>query len=106
MSVMATSTDRQQQMRSLRKANRVRLDAATVRREVRDGKLWTVDALWDERAGSLEVLTLLLEQRGWGPTKAKNAMNAAQVRHDRRVRELTERQRRMLAAAIGGPPRG
>lgn len=81
---------------SLATANHVRLNGAALRREVRAG-LPLSDALYDPRAGSLTVYALLTARHGWGRARAMRILNAYHVSEGRRVRELTDRQRRALA---------
>lgn len=95
----ATTSDR---MLALEKANRIRIDAATVRHAVMDGRMTVADALWDEDAGSLPILTLLTAQRRWGTVRARKLLNRLRIGHTRRVRELTDRQRRAIVAGIHG----
>ena len=51
-----------QSLEALANANRIRLDAAQVKREVRAGVLAVTDAIHDPRAGSLTIDGLLKAQ--------------------------------------------
>jgi predicted DNA binding protein len=88
-----------QPLDALQVANRVRFAAADVKREIRDGRLRLADALWDERADPIVLRDLLLVQVGEGPWRVDTFLNRVEVNGHRRVRDLTERQRRVVADA-------
>jgi len=90
---------REQQMKALERANIVRFAAADVKREIRDGRLRLADALWDERANPIMLRDLLLVQVGEGPYRVDTFLNRVEVNGHRRIRDLTERQRRVVADA-------
>jgi hypothetical protein len=94
----------------LRLAQVVRLEVAAVRREIREGALSVADALRDPRAASLTVFDLLRAQRQWGRTRVVRFLHfvgsrmrpPSSISEQRRVRDLTERQRDAIAAALDG----
>jgi len=88
-----------QPLEALRVANEVRFAAADVKRELRDGRLRLADALWDERADSIVLRDLLLVQVGEGPWRVDKFLDRVDVNGHRRVRDLTERQRQVVADA-------
>ena len=88
-----------QRLEALKVANEVRFAAADVKREIRDGRLRLADALWDERADPIVLRDLLLVQVGKGPRRVDTFLNQVEVNGHRRVRDLTERQRRVVADA-------
>ena len=88
---------REQQMKALKQANIVRFAAADVKREVRDGRLLLGDALWDERARSIVLRDLLLVRVGEGPYRVDKLLRRLKVNGHRRVCDLTERQRKVVA---------
>lgn len=90
---------REQQMKALEVANRVRMAAADVKREVHDGDLTVREALWDDRATVIPLRALLLMPRGTGPYKVDRFLTRLDVNGYRRVGELTERQRWVVADA-------
>jgi len=88
-----------QRLEALKVANEVRFAAADVKREIRDGRLRLADALWDERADPIVLRDLLLVQVGEGPSRVDTLLNRVEINGHRRVRDLTERQRRVVADA-------
>ena len=88
-----------QPLDALRVANRVRFAAADVKRELRDGRLLLGDALFDERAMPIVLRDLLLVQPRVGPARADRLLCRLKVNGHRRVGDLTERQRRVVADA-------
>ncbi len=96
-----------QHLRALELANAAKQDHAAVKREIASGGLSVADALTDPRAGSLTVLAVLVAQPGWGPSRARRALAATggrdgawSIAEDRRVRDLTDRQRWAVVAAV------
>ena len=86
-------------MKALKRANLVRFAAADVKRELRDGDLTVREALWDDRATVIPLRALLLMPRGAGPYKVDRFLMRLDVNGYRRVGELTERQRWVVANA-------
>jgi hypothetical protein len=90
---------REQQMKALERANTVRLAAADVKREVSSGILPLRDAVFDERAQSVVLRDLLMSQRFQGPLKVDRLLDTLNVNGYRRVSEITERQKWLVADA-------
>lgn len=90
---------REQQMKALERANIVRFAAADVKREVRNGRLLLGDALFDDRAQSVVLRDLLMAQRFQGPLKVDRLLDTLNVNGYRRVSEITERQKWLVADA-------
>jgi hypothetical protein len=90
---------REQQMKALERANVVRFAAADVKRELRDGRLLLGDALFDDRAQSVVLRDLLMAQRFQGPLKVDRLLDTLNVNGYRRVSEITERQKWLVADA-------
>ena len=90
---------REQQMKALKQANIVRFAAADVKRELRDGRLLLGDALFDDRAQSVVLRDLLMAQRFQGPLKVDRLLDTLNVNGYRRVSEITERQKWLVADA-------
>ena len=88
---------REQQMKALKQANIVRFAAADVKREVRDGRLLLGDALWDERAQSIVLRTLLMTPSRVGPVRADRLLRRLGINGHKRIGDLTERQRKVVA---------
>jgi hypothetical protein len=77
----------------------VRFAAADVKREVRNGRLLLGDALFDDRAQSVVLRDLLMAQRFQGPLKVDRLLDTLNVNGYRRVSEITERQKWLVADA-------
>ena len=90
---------REQQMKALERANVVRFAAADVKREVSGGIIPLRDALFDDRAQSVVLRDLLMAQRFQGPLKVDRLLDTLNVNGYRRVSEITERQKWLVADA-------
>lgn len=90
---------RPQVLVALEKANRVRIAACAVRREMKAGLLPLAEAVQDERASSLTVMALVMAQPRWGRHRAVKVLRAERLPEMKRVGSLTDRQRRSLAEA-------
>ena len=90
---------REQQMKALERANTVRFAAADVMREVSGGIIPLRDALFDDRAQSVVLRDLLMSQRFQGPLKVDRLLDTLNVNGYRRVSEITERQKWLVADA-------
>ena len=90
---------REQQMKALERANVVRFAAADVKRELRDGRLLLGDAVWDERAQSIVLRTLLMTRDRVGPMRVDLLLKRLEINGYKRVGALTERQKGVVADA-------
>jgi hypothetical protein len=90
---------REQQMKALEQANVVRFAAADVKRELRDGRLLLGDALWDDRAQSIVLRTLLMTRDRVGPVRVDRLLRRLEINGHKRVSDLTERQKGVVADA-------
>jgi hypothetical protein len=90
---------REQQMKALERANVVRFAAADVKRELRDGRLLLGDALWDDRAQSIVLRTLLMTRDRVGPVRVDRLLRRLEINGHKRVSDLTERQKDVVADA-------
>lgn len=88
-----------QQRRALERAKEVKLGGCDVKREVARGELSMVQALTDPRSGHLTVYHLLIAQRRWGRERTVKTLTRLEIRERKRVRDLTDRQRQILADA-------
>ena len=102
---MATIEAPSQPIQALRRGNQIRLAAVAVKREIREGRLTVAEAIADPRSGPVSVLDLLMAQRKWGRGRALGLLSAKaaadpanRISETRRVRELTERQKALLAS--------
>lgn len=89
-----------QHLIALEEANRVRFGIAAVKREIADGTLTVGEAVFDPRAQSMRLWTLLACQRLWGPRRVSCFLAFMLIGEDRRVRELTDRQRELVGERL------
>jgi hypothetical protein len=104
-----TAADLPQHLSALQRANVVRRASAQIKREIAAGETTVRAALYDERAGCIPVLDLLMAQRRWGRQRSVKLLanlgpwtptgSSCSIRENRRVDELTQRQRTALARA-------
>src|SRR3954453_6069931 len=90
---------RDQRREALEIANRCRLAGAQVRREIPAGTLSLADALDDPRAQQSPIGRLVLAQPRGGECKASRLFRRLEMWPQRRVRDLTDRQRTLIKAA-------
>ncbi|MGB0094690.1 MAG: hypothetical protein WBP81_19420 [Solirubrobacteraceae bacterium] len=93
-----------QRLRALERANQVRLARAELKRRIADGDVSAADVILapPKEAQSWAVGDLLLSQRRWGTTRCRKFLVRNQVNETKPLEKLTERQRRLLAAQLGG----
>lgn len=101
-----------QHMAALRKANRIRIAQAAVKREVASGTLSLADALVDPRARTMTIGRVLGAQRRYGPATVQRALLLASIlvwgplarpmMETRTVKSLDPRARRALVQACRG----
>ena len=91
-----------QHMRALAHANRVRLARAELKRGIYAGRVSAADVVrrspWE--AETMTLAELLRSQRRWGRTRVRKLLASLQLRETRRVGQLTERERNLLAGAL------
>jgi hypothetical protein len=102
MTETATMTPGPQRLRALERANEVRLARAELKRRIAEGNLSAGEVIltspWE--ASSWTVGDLLMSQRRWGSTRCRKFLSRNQISEMKQVGALTERQRRVLAAAL------
>ena len=95
-----------QHMRALAQANRVRLARAELKRQVADGDTSVADVVlgrpWE--AESMTIGDLLMSQHRWGRTRCRRFLASVPMSETKTVGSMTDRQRRALAAMLGGEP--
>lgn len=91
-------------MQALERANRVRLARAELKRRIAEGEISAADLMLrlPPEADNWTVRELLLSQRRWGSTRARRFLERNQIGELKRLGELTDRQRRLLAAQLQG----
>lgn len=96
----------EQSLVALERANQIRSAGKLVKQELAAGVIGLADALVDERAGSVPVLSLLCSLRHVGPVRAGRACARVPVSSHRRVGELSDRQRvRLCELLVSGVDR-
>jgi AMMECR1 domain-containing protein len=92
---------------NLARAHEVRLARSAVRHKLKNGEITVMQAIEEPCCQTATLYSLLKSQKLWGPAKAMklltrmaNTFNAP-IGTTRKVEDLTERQRRALAAALG-----
>ena len=106
MTFTATMTTGPQRLQALERANAVRLKRADLKRQIAGGQLSAADVILDLpwEATSWPVGELLTSQRRWGSTRAHKLLAGLHISETRPVGELTERQRRVVAAQLRTHP--
>jgi hypothetical protein len=106
----AIGADREQHLRALEYANRVRLARARMKRKIASGELSAAEVIltcpW--QAHSMSISDLLMSQKRWGRARCRRLLISHGVPENKQVGTLTERQRLALAAVLAakdGPER-
>jgi hypothetical protein len=93
-----------QHMQALAQANRVRLARAELKRQVAEGELSVADVVlecpWE--AESMAISDLLMSQHRWGRTRCRRFLGSIPMSETKTIGSMTDRQRRALAARLGG----
>jgi hypothetical protein len=89
-------------MEALARANEVRLARAALKREIGAGRRSVTDVILDSpwEAESMSLSELLCSQRRWGRARSRKLLASAALGEGKKVGTLTERQRRVLSAAL------
>jgi hypothetical protein len=95
-----------QHMRALQKANQVRLARAALKREISSGSKTALEVVLDcpSEAESMPISELLAAQRRWGRTRSRKLLSCLELKENKAIGTLTERQRRLLAQHLGYRP--
>ncbi len=89
-------------MQALARANEVRLARAALKRDISAGRRGVPDVVLDSpwEAESMSLSELLCSQRRWGRARSRKLLSSIALSEGKRVGTLTERQRRILVAAL------
>ena len=91
-----------QHMQALARANEVRLARAALKRQVgagnRNVKEIVLECPWE--AESMTISELLSSQRRWGKARSRKLIVSAGLSETKRIGAMTQRQRRVIAAAL------
>ncbi len=89
-------------MEALARANEVRLARAALKRDVSAGRRSVTEVVMESpwEAESMSLSELLCSQRRWGRARSRKLLASAALGEGKKIGTLTERQRRVLAAAL------
>jgi hypothetical protein len=89
-------------MEALARANEVRLARAALKRDISAGRRSVTEVIMDSpwEANSMSLSELLCSQRRWGRARSRKLLASAALGEGKKVGSLTERQRRVLSAAL------
>lgn len=91
-----------QRRSALRLANRIRRERSRLKQQLASGQAQLAEVLHcpPACAAGMQIEELVSAQRGWGPTRTERLLAQIQISPTRRVEQLTDRQRRLLALAV------
>jgi hypothetical protein len=94
--------ERSQPAQALQVANRVRGARSELKAEIADGRRSAAEVIFacPSDIEGMPIAQLLARQRGWGDARSRAFLAEVQVREDKSVGSLTERQRRAVAALL------
>jgi len=89
-------------MQALARANKVRLARAALKREITAGRRSITEVVMESpwEAESMSLSELLCAQSRWGRARSRKLLSSTALSEGKRVGTLTERQRRVLVAAL------
>jgi hypothetical protein len=104
MGEIAVSDAGQQRFSALKRANRVRLARAEMKRLICRGQLAAAKVIRDcpAEAYKMPVSEVLMSQKRWGITRCRRVLVPIGIPENKTVGSLTERQRDALVAGLGG----
>ena len=93
---------RQQHLRALEYANRVRLARARMKRRVAAGEVSAAEVILacPSEAHTMSVSDLLMSQKRWGRARCRRVLLSLGIPENKQLGTLTERQRHGLAAVL------
>jgi len=98
----ATIKPAPQRLRALDRANEIRLARAELKRKIAEGEISAAEVILScpAEAARWSIGELLMSQRRWGSTRCQAFLKRNQIGELKRLGDLTERQRRLLAAQL------
>ncbi|HEY6636213.1 MAG TPA: hypothetical protein VIZ61_00885 [Solirubrobacterales bacterium] len=89
-------------MEALARANKVRLARAALKRDISAGRRSIIEVIMESpwEVESMNLGELLCAQRRWGRARSRKLLSSTALSEGKRVGTLTERQRRILVAAL------
>ena len=103
MTQIAMMTPEPQRMRALKRANKVRLARADLKRRIADGHVSAARVILVPplEAHSWAVGELLTSQKRWGSTRCRKFLQRHSISETKALGDLTDRQRQLLADGLG-----
>jgi hypothetical protein len=97
-----TKSGTAQCMEALARANKVRLARAALKRDISAGRRSITQVIMDSpwEVDSMSLGELLCSQRRWGRARSRKLLSSTALSEGKQVGTLTERQRRILVAAL------
>jgi hypothetical protein len=91
-----------QHIRALQKANQIRLARAALKREIAAGARTAAEVVvhCPPEAESMTISELLSAQRRWGRARSRKLLSGLELKENKALGTLTERQRGLLAAQL------
>ena len=91
-------------MQALQQANRVRLARAELKRLVAEGEATVAEVVLEcpWQAESMTIADLLMSQHRWGRSRCRRFLLSIPMTETKTIGSMTERQRKELAARLGG----
>lgn len=89
-------------MEALARANKVRLARAALKRDISAGRRSITEVIMESpwEVESMNLGELLCAQRRWGRARSRKLLSSTALSEGKRVGTMTERQRRILVAAL------
>src|SRR5262245_37279456 len=89
-------------MEALARANKVRLARAALKREISAGRRSITEVIMESpwEVESMSLGELLCAQSRWGRARSRKLLSSTSLSEGKRVGTMTERQRRILVAAL------
>ena len=99
---VAQSREEPQRLRALRLANQVRSEHARLKRQLARGELGVAQVIEcpPPEVQGMALGELLASQRQWGSERSRRLLQRVGLQEQSRLGQLTERQRRLLIAAL------
>jgi hypothetical protein len=89
-------------MDALAIANLVRIRAAEIKQDVKRGIISVADAIQMDEMQHVRIHLLLKAQIGYGEVRIHKLLKGISISPLRRIRDLTDREKRMIVEAMGG----
>ena len=91
-----------QHMQALAHANEIRLARASIKRQIKAGRVTAADIVREcpDEVSTMTISELLCSQQRWGRARARKFLSPLAVNENRELGKLTERQRGEMARRL------